>query len=106
MILKKTQAANLFVGSSVQIGIQSGTDRNTESNYSVCRNKLITRIEDFALEDDETAHSAVYVDNGGEIFDTTAGATLISTDPYWSGLNDNVNGTDGSRYSATIGKEP
>ena len=106
VILTKAQAANLFVGSSVQIGIQSGTDRNTASNYSVCRNKLITRIEDFEVEDDETEYSAVYVDNGGETFDTTAGSTLISTDPYWSGWNDNVKGTDGSRYSATSGKEP
>lgn len=42
VLLTPEQAANLFVGSSVQIGIQSGTDRNTASNYSVCKNKLIT----------------------------------------------------------------
>jgi len=106
VILTKTQAANLFVGSSVQIGIQSGTDRNTASNYSVCRNKLITRIEDYTVEDDENEYSAVYVDNGGVTFDTTAGSTLISTDPYWSGWNDDVLGNDGSKYNPTSGKEP
>lgn len=108
VILTKTQAANLFVGSAVQIGVKTGDnmDRNSATNYSVCRNKLITKIEDFQVEDDETEYSAVYIDNGGVTFDTTAGATLISTDPYWSGWNDDVKGVDGSRYNPASGKEP
>ena len=104
VLLTPEQAANLFVGSSVQIGIQSGTDRNTASNYSVCRNKLITAIKD--VEIGGTTYSAVYVDNGGTTFDTTAGSTYLSTDPYWSGWNDDVLGTDGSKYNYTNGKEP
>ena len=104
VLLTPGQAANLFVGSSVQIGIQSGTDRNTASNYSVCRNKLITAIKD--VEIGGTTYSAVYVDNGGTTFDTTAGSTYLSTDPYWSGWNDDVLGTDGSKYNYTNGKEP
>ena len=47
-----------------------------------------------------------YVDNGGTTFDTTAGSTYLSTDPYWSGWNDDVLGTDGSKYNYTNGKEP
>ena len=104
VLLTPEQAANLFVGSSVQIGIQSGTDRNTASNYSVCKNKLITAIKD--VEIGGTTYSAVYVDNGGTTFDTTAGSTYLSTDPYWSGWNDDVLGTDGSKYNYTNGKEP
>ena len=46
------------------------------------------------------------MDNGGTTFDTTAGSTYLSTDPYWSGWNDDVLGTDGSKYNYTNGKEP
>lgn len=104
VVLTQEQAANLLVGSSVQLGIQDGNDRSTASNYSICHDKLITRIED--VEIDGTAYSAVYIDNGGTAFDTEAGSTLLSTDPYWSGWNDDVLGNDGSRYSPTSGKEP
>lgn len=104
VIITTAQAANLFVGSAVQIGIQSGTDRNTASNYSVGRNLKITAIEEVTISG--TAYAAVYVDNKGVKFDTTADATYMSTDPYWSGWNDDVLGVDGSRYSPTSGKEP
>ena len=104
IILTTAQAANLFVGSAVMLGIQSGNDRNTASNYSVFDGKLITAIEKVTIE--ETGYSAVYVDNGGVTFDTTAGSSYLSTSPYYSGWNDNVLGRDGSRYSPTSGKEP
>lgn len=107
IILTTTQAANLFVGSSVQLGDKgTGTsvDRNTASMYKICRNKKITAIED--IEIDGVAYKAVYIDNGGMTFDTEAAITYISTDPYWSGWNDTVLGYDGSRYSPTTGKEP
>ena len=104
VILTKEQAANLLVGSAVMLGIQSGTDRNTASNYSVFDEKLITKIEKVTIND--TEYSAVYVDNGGKKFDTTAGKSYLSTSPYYSGWNDNVLGRDGSRYSPTSGKEP
>ncbi len=103
IILSQADAAKLFVGSSVQLGVKSGEDRNTASNYSICRNKLITKIED--VEIDGTAYSAVYVDNGGTTFDCEAGSTALFTDPYWSGWNDDVLGNDGSRFSPTSGKE-
>ena len=104
VILTKEQAANLLVGSAVMLGIQSGSDRNTASNYSVFDGKLITKIEKVTIND--TEYSAVYVDNGGKKFDTTAGKSYLSTSPYYSGWNDNVLGRDGSRYSPTSGKEP
>ena len=104
VILTKEQAANLFVGSAVMLGVQNGTDRNTASNYSIFDAKLITAIETVNIEG--TDYSAVYVDNGGKTFDTVAGTTMLSTAPYYSGWNDNVLGRDGSRYSPTSGKEP
>ena len=104
VILTKEQAANLLVGSAVMLGIQSGSDRNTASNYSIFDGKLITAIETVTIETKE--YSAVYVDNGGKTFDTTAGSTYLSTSPYYSGWNVNVLGRDGSRYSPTSGKEP
>ena len=104
IILTKAQAANLLVGSAVMLGIQNGTDRNTASNYSIFDGKLITKIEDVTIND--TVYSAVYIDNGGKTFDTTAGSTYMSTSPYYSGWNDNVKGRDGSRYNYKNGKEP
>ena len=104
IILTKAQAANLFVGSAIMLGIQSGTDRNTASNYSIFDGKLITKIEDVTIND--TVYSAVYVDNDGMTFNTTAGSTYMSTSPYYSGWNDNVKGRDGSRYNYKNGKEP
>ena len=104
VILTKEQAANLLVGSAVMLGIQSGSDRNTASNYSIFDGKLITAIETVTIEAKE--YSAVYVDNGGKTFDTTAGSTYLSTSPYYSGWNDNVLGRDGSKISPTSGKEP
>ena len=104
VILTKEQAANLLVGSAVMLGIQSGSDRNTASNYSIFDGKLITAIETVNIEG--TDYSAVYVDNGGTKFDTEAGKSYLSTSPYYSGWNDSVLGRDGSRYSPTSGKEP
>ena len=105
VILTTAQGANLFVGSAVMLGVKGDTtDRNAASNYSVFDAKLITAIETVNI--DGTDYSAVYVDNGGKTFDTTAGSTYLSTSPYYSGWNDNVLGRDGSRYSPTSGKEP
>lgn len=104
VILTVSQASNLFVGSAVMLGIQSGSDRNTASNYSVFDGKTIKKIETVNI--DGTDYAAVYIDNGGTTFDTTAGSTYLSTSPYYSGWNDNVLGRDGSRYSPTSGKEP
>lgn len=104
VILTTAQAANLYVGSSVMLGIQDGSDRNITSNYSILDGKLITAIETIRIDDAD--YAAVYIDNGGVTFDTTAGSTYLSTSPYYSGWNDTVLGRDGSRYNPTSGKEP
>ena len=104
VILTVAQAANLFAGSAVMIGVKGdSTDRNQPYNYSVCDGALIEKIEKATIND--TEYAAVYV-NAGKTFDTTAGSTYISTSPYYSGWNDNVRGRDGSRYDPTSGKEP
>ena len=103
VLLTTAQAANLFAGSTVMIGTQSGTDRNTASNYSIADGVRITAIETVTV--DTTQYSAVYVDVS-KTFNTTAGSTYISTAPYHSGWNDEVLGRDGSRYDPASGKEP
>ena len=103
VILTTAQAANLLVGSAVMLGIQSGTDRGTASNYSICDGARISSIKSVTIDD--TEYSAVYIDVA-ETFDTTAGSTFLSTSPYWSGYNDTVLGRDGSRSNFSNGKEP
>ena len=104
VILTIAQANNLYVGSAVMIGVKgSSTDRNQPYNFSICDGALISKIETVNI--DGTDYAAVYIDNGGKTFDTTAGSTYVSTSPYWSGWNDNVLGRDGSRYNPISGKE-
>lgn len=103
VLLTAAQAGNLLVGSSVQLGVQSGTDRNTPSNYSITRNAPITSIEDVTVGG--TAYKAVNIGVSAP-FDTVAGSTYLSTTPYASGYNDTVKGFDGSRTNYTNGKEP
>lgn len=109
ILIALTEAANLLVGSAVQIGNElddgiGSEDGDTASNYAKVNEKLITKIEE--VEVDGTTYAAIYVDNDGKTFDTTAGVTMISTEPYWSGWNDDVLGTDGSKFNYTNGKEP
>lgn len=105
IILTTAQAANLYAGSSIMLGIKGdSSDRNLAYNYSICDSRRIKKIE--AIDIDGTSYAAVYIDNGGKTFDTTADSTYISTSPYYSGWNDNVLGRDGSRYNPTSGKEP
>ncbi len=103
ILLTAAQANNLFVGSSVQLGDNTSTDRNAATSYNICRNRRITAITDVTV--DGTAYKAVYVDVDAA-FDTVAENTTIFTDPYYSGWNDTVQGYDGSRYNPTNGKEP
>ena len=104
VILTIAQANNLYVGSAVMIGVKgNSTDRNQPYNFSICDGALISKIETVNI--DGTDYAAVYIDNGGKTFDTTADSTYVSTSPYWSGWNDNVLGRDGSRYNPTSGKE-
>lgn len=109
ILLTTAQAANFRVGYNVIVGTpkneaESGqTDRNQASMYSIRKNKLVTKIETVRVGEQD--YGAVYVEDGENTFDTTAGTTYISNMPYWSGWNDTVQGNDGSRYDPTNGHD-
>lgn len=106
-ILLTTAQANEFkVGYNVIVGVpDSGDnkDRGNASMYSIRKNKLVTKIETVRVGEQD--YGAVYVEDGDNAFDTTAGTTYISNMPYWSGWNDTVQGNDGSRYNPTNGHD-
>lgn len=109
ILLTTAQASNFKVGYNVIVGVpntaaSSGqTDRGQASMYSIRKNKRVTKIE--TVEVEEESYGAVYVEDGDNTFDTTAGTTYISNMPYWSGWNDTVQGNDGSRYNPTNGHD-
>lgn len=117
IIIAKSQAANLLVGSCVSIGNATalntaGTagniDRAQAGMHAKANRVLVTKIEDF----DDT-NSVVYVDNGGIAFSTAKTVvdnidcpTYISTMPWYTGACDDVLGSCGSPSSNSSGKEP
>lgn len=109
ILLTTAQASNFKVGYNVIVGVpntaaSSGqTDRGQASMYSIRKNKRVTKIETVQIE--EESYGAVYVEDGDNTFDTTAGTTYISNMPYWSGWSDTVQGNDGSRYDPANGHD-
>ena len=106
ILLTTAQAANFRIGYNVIVGVPGSgdnKDRGQASMYSIRRNKRVTKIE--TVEVGEQSYGAVYVEDGDNTFDTTAGTTYISNMPYWSGWNDAVQGNDGSRYNNTNGHD-
>jgi len=103
ILLSVSDGQNFFAGSNCIVGTRSGDDRSTSSNYSICKNKRIKSIESVSVNG--TTYLALNIDNDGALFSTVAGKTCIFTMPYWSGWNDDVQGNDGSKFSATSGKE-
>lgn len=116
IIISKSNAKNLVVGSTVSIGNATALtaenkpnmDRGQSGVHAKANRVTITKIEDY---DDN--NSAVYVDNGGQKFSTVPNVvsgvtcdTYISTMPWNTGACDNVLGTCGSPTSNTSGKEP
>ena len=108
VLLTPAQAANLIVGSNMELGEQSGTsspsnDRYYAYNYSICKHAMITSIE--TVEIDGTSYGAVYLDVD-ETFDTTA-TCLFSTMPWDSGITEDLpEHKDGTLYSFTAGRYP
>lgn len=102
VIVSKTDASKLIVGSSMILGTHTGAsiDRNTAYNYDVFDGVRIVRIEDY-----DASNSSVYMDIAAP-FDT-ATTFLFSTFPWFSGALDVVEG-DGTITDAgrTSGKEP
>ena len=106
ILLTTAQAADFRIGYNVIVGVPGSgdnKDRGQASMYSIRRNKRVTKIE--TVEVGEQSYGAVYVEDGDNTFDTTAGTTYISNMPYWSGWNDTVQGNDGSRYDPTNGHD-
>ena len=106
ILLTTAQASNFKVGYNVIVGVPGSgdnKDRGQASMYSIRKNKRVTKIE--TVEVGEQNYGAVYVEDGDNTFDTTAGTTYISNMPYWSGWNDTVQGNDGSRYDPTNGHD-
>ena len=102
ILLTTAQAADFRIGYNVIVGVPGSgdnKDRGQASMYSIRKNKRVTKIE--TVEVGEQSYGAVYVEDGENTFDTTAGTTYISNMPYWSGWNDTVQGNDGSRYNNT-----
>lgn len=97
VILKKTDAANLVVGSAIDVG--DGSDRKKASSYAVASSAVILSIE--AYDDN---NSRVNLDLAAGI--TTTTSNKINTIAWRSGSCDNVLGVDGSPTNCTSGKEP
>lgn len=97
VILKKTDAANLVVGSAIDVG--DGSDRQNASSYAVASSAVILSIE--AYDDN---NSRVNLDLAAGI--TTTTSNKINTIAWRSGSCDNVLGVDGSPTNCTSGKEP
>ena len=117
VILTAAQAVNIKVGSCVMVGnptaFSSGTTLNIDRGQAGMRAKVdrkkVTRKETLA-----SGNIAIYIDNGGVTFDTTArtirttgdSPTYISTSPWYTGTCDSVLGRDGSPTDPTNGTEP
>ena len=102
VIIAKTQANNLVVGSCCSLGSNpsggSSRDRGNSDTRDIFHLERITKIEDY-----DTNNSAVYFE-GIEPFTTTTNS-LLSTMPWWTGSCDNVQG-DGSPVSGNSDKYP
>ncbi len=117
IIISKSNAKNLVIGSCVSIGNATALnnkgdagniDRGQAGMHAKADHVNILRIEDY---DDENA--AVYVSNGGSLFSTAATIvsgitcpTYITTMPWNTGGCDNVLGSCGSPVNNKSGKEP
>ena len=108
VLLTTAQAANLVVGSNMELGERSGqtnpnTDRNSAYNYNIFKLAKITKIEEVTI--DSTTYAAVYVDVDTAF--TTTTTCLFSTMPWDSGVTEAIPGhKDGAVLHLTNGKSP
>lgn len=101
IILTKTQANTLIIGSRVSIGLPASTslDRGQAYMHNIADSARITHIEEI-----DDANSAIYVDTD-DTFDVSEG-TYLTTMHWHAGTTDHVLGNDGSPVSNTSGKYP
>lgn len=102
VIMSNTDAAKYPVGCTVSLGLANGEskDRGYASIHSIVNRKKVTSKE--VYDDNNTA---IYIDNGGETFDTTVDMCL-TTMPWNTGITDTVKGSSGSITSNTNGYYP
>lgn len=117
IIISKTNAKNLVVGSTVSIGnataLNGAGDAGNIDRGQAGMHAKANRVNILKIEDYDDANAAVYVDNGGVDFSTASTVvsgvtcpTYISTMPWNTGACDNVLGSCGSPISNTSNKEP
>jgi len=92
VLLTPAQAANLIVGSCVCVGTASSRNANKGQQTALLDRVRIVRIE--TVEIDGTSYGAVYVDNGGNTFDSAA-TYYLYTYQWHTGSTDGVLGNDG-----------
>lgn len=116
VILTEEQAANIKIGSCIIVGNPTRFDG---ANLNIDRGEagMRAKVDRKKVTHKETltgGNVAVYIDNGGVTFDTTANTitnpgdspTYISTSPWYTGTCDNVKGVDGSPTTPGTGTEP
>lgn len=106
IIISKSQANNLVVGSTVSIGHATSDDRAAAASYNVANRVKIVSIEDYT----DGVNAVVNVDNGGVKFSTapdgSGNPATIMTYPWFTGSTDEVLGSCGSPNSNSSGKNP
>lgn len=117
VILTAAQAANIKIGSTVMVGNPTAFSSGTTLDIARGRAGMRAKVDRKKVTRKETLASgrvAVYIDNGGVTFDTTANTisttgdspTYISTSPWYTGACDKVKGVDGSPSTPGNGTEP
>lgn len=101
VIISKSNANNLVVGSSMSFGTftANSTDRSSSTCYDIFDVEKITKIEEY-----DASNSAVYFEKLESIFDSKT-SYYLSTMPWQTGACDEVDG-DGSPSNNTNSKEP
>ena len=92
VLLTPAQAANLIVGSCVCVGTASKRSSNKAQQTALLDRVRIVQIE--TVEIDGVSYGAVYVDNGGNTFDS-ATTYYLYTYQWHTGATDDVLGNDG-----------
>lgn len=97
VLLTPAQAANLLVGSCVCVGTATARGSSKATNTALLDRVLILSIE--TVEIGGVSYGAVYVDNGGQTFDT-ATSYYLYTYQWWAGATDAIPGNDGGENPA------
>lgn len=101
VIVTVAQGNAFVVGSRASVG--SSNDRSKAACYEACDIATVTAIEDVTV--DGEAYRAIVLD-APAAFDTVAGVTYITTQPWLTGSTDAVLGNDGSPSNNKSDKEP